>query len=433
MRTTSLSIAMRASLFLLTVLLSLTGRAQSPESIANPNIGNPENYVADPFHQLNSNNVQEINKMLDGVREKTTCEVAVAVVKNLDGMTVEEYAYKLFRHWGLGKSDNNNGVLFVIATGDRKARIEVGSGAEGVLTDVACSKIIRRRLIPAMKDKNLNLGVYGVVRGITGALTDPAVGDELRSDKGGSPLSRVNIIDSNRIMSFILIVAGCVFLFTLVLFITDFVNTRRRDNYRRAMTWRNHLNTYWWGAALSFGSALPISLLAYALYRRARDITEICDTCGAKMKKLSEEEDNNYLTPSQDFEEQLKTVDYDVWLCPKCGTVERFPYVERQLKYQKCPMCNTIAMNLVMDKVVEPPTAKSEGHGVRVYKCQFCHHERRDDYVIPKKNDDAGLLAGAIIGGAVGSSLGRGGGGGGGFSGGFGGGHSSGGGASGGW
>lgn len=420
--------SLRAALFAVLCFFYAMANAQAPADVPNPNLQNADNYVADPYHILPPATVTEINAKLAALRKNTTCEMAVAVVKNLNGLSVEDYSYQLFKDWGLGDSKAKNGVLLLLATDDRKAHIEVGSGAEGVLTDVACARILRR-VTPAFKAKNYSQGLYSVVVAVDKALSDPKVAEELQGEGHHGKYWRLRILDSNMLMVFMMIVAGCVFLFTLALFISDFVNTRLRDNYRRAMTWRNHLNTYWWGAGLSFGAALPISLLAYALYRRARDVTEICDTCGAKMKKLSEDEDNEYLTPSQDFEEKIGTVDYDVWLCPKCGTIERFPYVERQLKYQKCHACDTIAMNLVMDKVVDPPTTKKEGHGIRLYQCQFCRHQRREDYVIPKKSDDSGALAAAVIGGAVGSSIGRGGSSGG-FGGGFGGGTSSGGGAS---
>ncbi len=416
----------------LTMLAMTTAVAQPPTSIPDPNEANREAFVADPDDKLSVATERKVNDMLYELRQQTTCEVGVAVVDNLDGMTIEDYSYELFKHWGLGKADKDNGVLLVICTGDRKARIEVGSGAEGVMTDVTCGNIIRTAVVPAMKDGNLSQAVYSAVNMINAALTDPNVAEELRSDRGDEPISKAHVISKAIIWKFVGIVAVCVFFFTLIMFVMDFISSRRRDNYRRAMIWRTHLPTYLWGAVFSCGLALPFSLIAWLLYRRARYVPEVCDTCGATMKRLSEEEDNAYLTPAQDFEEKLGTVDYDVWLCPDCGTVERFPYVERQLKYHRCPDCGTVAMNLVMDKVVDEPTTTKVGHGERIYQCQFCRHKRREGYVIPKKTDAAAAVAAGVVGGIL--SGGRNGGSGGGsIGGGFGGGSSSGGGASGGW
>ncbi|MDE6811910.1 MAG: hypothetical protein K2J15_06110 [Muribaculaceae bacterium] len=285
---------------------------------------------------------------------------------------------------------------------------------------------------PVDAEGKVSQAVYGAVNDIERTLRSETFRNELRSSNEDTAMRRIQTISPTAFRNFLKYVVICAFLFTLVLFITDFIVTRGRRNYRRAMTWRNHRSTYIWGAVLSLGTALPIAFLAWMLYKYARNKTEICDTCGAKMNKLSEEEDNKYLTPSQDFEEKLRTVDYDVWKCPECGTIEYFPYVERQLKYQECPECHTIAMNLAMDKVIEQPTTKRAGRGMRAYQCQYCHHVKREEYDIPRKDDTAALAAAAAIGAMAAGRRG----GGGPFSGGgsgFGGGRSSGGGASGHW
>lgn len=399
-----------------------------------PNIVDANNYISDEFGMLPPQAEEDINNKIRRLREQTTCEMAICVIKTTGSMPMEEYAYDLFRKWGLGKKDNNNGVLIVIAPGDRKSRIEVGSGAEGVLTDAVCASIIRNDIRPAMVGgENIGQALSLATGTICNVLTDPEAAAELRSQVGDSPMNAIKTIDKDVILEFVGLVVLLVFLFTLVLFIIDFRAAHKRDNYRRAMIWRNHLSTYWWSLLISLGTTLPIALLAYILYRHARDVPEICTTCGAKMKKLSESEDNSMLSSSQDFEERLGTVDYDVWVCPECGTVERFPYIEKQLKYKECPECHTIAMNLVCDKVIEPPTTRTAGEGERLYQCQYCRHIHKENYQIPRKTDDSAtaLAAGAVIGSMLG---GRGGGGGfGGGGGSFGGGHSSGGGATGGW
>lgn len=419
-------------LFLLLALFpALSAMALRPDEIPSPNIASRENFVADPYDMLSNNSERHVNEILSRLREETTCEVGVAIVKTTGDLSIEDYAYKLFHHWGIGRADNNNGILLLIATDDNRARIEVGSGAEGAMPDITAGNILRKAVVPAMKDGNLNQAVAGAVDMINDVLTEPSVAEELRSDHNPGFADNIKAIDGKVIWSFLWVVALCVFVFTLAMFFIDFFTTRKRDNYRRAMTWRSHLKTYWWGALFSCGLALPIALIVWRLYRHSRDVTEICDSCGAKMKKLSEDEDNAFLSAAQDFEEKLGTVDYDVWLCPECGTVERFPYVEHQLKYRQCPECGTIAMNLVMDKVVDPPTTTRPGHGERIYQCQFCRHKRREGYVIPKKDDGAAL---AVAAGVAAGMLGGGhSGGGGGMGGGFGGGHSSGGGASSGW
>ncbi len=55
------------------------------------------------------------------------------------------------------------------------------------------------------------------------------------------------------------------------------------------------------------------------------------------MNRLKEEEDNELLSNSQDFEEKLDTIDYDVWECPHCGTIERYAFKRINRNIQNVP------------------------------------------------------------------------------------------------
>ncbi|MDE6295048.1 MAG: TPM domain-containing protein [Muribaculaceae bacterium] len=397
-----------------------------------PNLTDANNYISDTNHYLPPAATGEINAQIAELRRKTTCEMAICIIKSLDGESIEDYSYNLFKRWGIGKSDKNNGVLIVMAYDDHRVRIEVGSGAEGVLTDVACANIIRNDIRPAMvAGDNIAQALSAATSTIYAAMTNPEVADELRSNEGETVSGMFKALDKRVIWQFVQLVAFVVFLITLTLFIMDVVENRKKDKHHRALQWRNHLVTFWWSVLFSMGFTLPIALVATWLYKRTRNRPETCPTCGGKMHKLSEEHDNALLSLSQDFEEQLGTVDYDVWVCDECGTIERFPYVEKQTKYTQCPVCGTVAMKMTCDKILRRPTTRTVGEGVRTYECLFCHHREEHPYEIPKETDSSALAAGAVAGSILGS---RGHGGGGGFGGGsFGGGISSGGGASGGW
>ena len=141
------------------------------------------------------------------------------------------------------------------------------------------------------------------------------------------------------------------------------------------------------------------------------------------MYRVDEDNDNTYLTQSQDAEERLDSVDYDVWLCPDCGETDIIPYVNPSKNFTECPVCHARACTLVNRRTVVPPTTSREGVGIEEYMCLNCRNRSQRKYNIAKE-----VAAPIIIGGIGGS------GGGGGFSGGsFGGGMTGGGGASGGW
>ena len=60
------------------------------------------------------------------LQQKTGAQIVVVTVKSLEGQSIEEYATELFRKFGIGDSQKNNGVLLLCSTGDRLFRIEVG-------------------------------------------------------------------------------------------------------------------------------------------------------------------------------------------------------------------------------------------------------------------------------------------------------------------
>lgn len=419
-------------LSLLAILLltaaGVTAKVWTPEDMVNPNIASRFDYVCDPADLMDATTKRAVNERLYSLRQQTSVEFMVALPPDIGDATIEEWSEALFREWGIGKKDKDNGVLLVIAPEQRRTRFEIGYGCEGVLTDIACKNIISQAIVPAMRDNDINAAVGNAVSLACDALTDPAVAGELKSAEADNYSGAMKVLSKDVLWEFVSIVALCMFLLSLAIFIYDLVTMRKVDNHGKALTWRRHLTTFLVLGILSLGAGLIFWLLALWLYRVMRNRRIKCPTCGAKMNKLSEEEDNQLLNDSQDFEERMKSVDYDVYECPKCGTVERFPYISKNTKYTECPRCHTRAMTLVKDVVTVQATTRRPGQGVKIYECKFCHHREEKPYTIPKKeNPGAALAAAAVIG-----SMGRGGSGGG-FGGGLGGGMSGGGGASGSW
>lgn len=418
------------------LLMSMTAafaRDYTPQEITNPNIADRRVYVADPGNLMSQSAKAQVNEALANLRQSTSAEVAVAIVPSIGDMTIEDFSEQLFTNWGLGKKDKDNGVLILIAPEQRKARIQTGYGVEGVLPDISAKKIITRSIIPNMREGNLDAAVMASVGEVANVLSDPVAAEELRSSESDA-WDRADVGDlRDDFHTFVRWIVVILFLFACGLLVYDLIRSRGKDRFHASQIWHNHRSAYWILAAASVGLGIIPALIAEWMRRRSRNKPMKCPSCGAMMHKLNEEEDNAMLTPSQDFEERLNTVDYDVWVCPECGSVERYPYRTKQDKYTECPNCHTIAMCEVRDHTIVPATVRSTGTGEKIYECQFCHHQNRKRYTIPKKPDPAAaaVAAGAILG----SGRGRGGGGfgGGGFGGGFGGGRTGGGGASGGW
>ena len=103
-----------------------------------------------------------LDTRLAALEKTTTIQLVVATVPDLQGYEIDEYGYQLGRAWGIGQKGSNNGALLIVAPNDRKVRIEVGYGLEGVLTDALTSQIIRRNIVPAFKAGDMAGGVARV-------------------------------------------------------------------------------------------------------------------------------------------------------------------------------------------------------------------------------------------------------------------------------
>ena len=101
--------------------------------------------VVDQANMLTSAAEAQIAELSQAHEAATSNQVVVAVLPDLQGYSIEQFGYQLGRHWGIGQQDKNNGVLLLVAKAERKVRIEVGYGLEGVLTDAIAANISEQK------------------------------------------------------------------------------------------------------------------------------------------------------------------------------------------------------------------------------------------------------------------------------------------------
>ena len=115
----------------------------------------PTGYVVDQANAIDSQSLQNLTQKLETINKTRSAQGAVVTVQNLDGRDIESYSTDVFRKFGIGDAKTNNGFLVLISVEDRKSRIEVGYGAEAVLTDARS-----RRILDGAND-SFKAGQYG--------------------------------------------------------------------------------------------------------------------------------------------------------------------------------------------------------------------------------------------------------------------------------
>ena len=149
-------------------------RAEPLAGIPNPRVKDGT-WVTDMPRALRADTVARLNQTIGDIQRTHGIEMAVVVVRSLDGLSIEEAAEKLFNLWGIGKKDRDNGLLFLWSTGDRKVRVEVGYGLEAVLPDGKVGAILDAYVIPNFKAGEFDAGVVAGVDAVLAAARNEPV------------------------------------------------------------------------------------------------------------------------------------------------------------------------------------------------------------------------------------------------------------------
>lgn len=403
----------------------------SIEDVPNVHVADRSRYVSDPSGILSPQTRDALDAKLGALWRATSAEVVVVTVDRIDGdLTPEEFATALFEKWGIGKRDKDNGLLILVSRDDRAAQIRTGYGVEGIIPDITAGRILRGEMFPRFREGDYDGGVTAAVDAVDALLRNPEAAAEVASKYANDSRRADEDGLGEDLFKIYFAVVGTVALIMLVLVLHTIRSTRLQPDRERY----DSLRSLWLPAVIVAFASLGLGLIPWLVIvlkcRSLRRHKRKCPNCGHRMRLIDEVHDNDYLTPAQDMEEKLDSVDYDVWNCPQCHHTDIIPYVNPSSPYKECPRCHTRAYRLLERRILRPSTERREGEGVNIYQCRACNYHDEKHFRLPKKpNTDA--LAAAAIGASV---FGGRGGGGGGFSGGsFGGGHTGGGGAGGSW
>jgi uncharacterized protein len=313
--------------------LSVAARSEPLASIPNPRIRDGT-WVTDMPGALRADTVARLNAAIGAFERSTGIEMAVVVVRSLDGSTVEDVAERLFRLWGIGKKDRDNGLLLLWSTGDRRVRIEVGYGLEGVLPDGKVGAILDAYVIPKFKSGDFDAGIVNGVDAVLAAA---------RNEDVPLPIASSESYDDS---------SG-------------------------------------WGFWLSMLGGIPAaigSLVGFRKWRRYR--RRRCPQCRTRMTLLSDAEDDQHLQEGQIAEERVGSVDYDVWNCPACSHQFTLRYPKWLSQYDKCPQCSNHTKSST-ETVISAATTSSSGSARVLETCAFCTFTHEYTKVLPRVSESS--------------------------------------------
>ncbi|MCY7311135.1 MAG: TPM domain-containing protein [Chitinophagaceae bacterium] len=148
---------MKRLLLIISVFLSFCASAQMEKIISTR--PSPPKLVNDYTNTLTVQQKEALEAKLYQYDDSTSNQITVVIVESTDNYSVEDAAIELGRKWGVGSKEFNNGVVILVAKGDRKVTIQAGYGLEGAISDLVAKSIIDNEVTPNFKEGNYYRGL----------------------------------------------------------------------------------------------------------------------------------------------------------------------------------------------------------------------------------------------------------------------------------
>ncbi len=348
-----------------------------------PPVPTPSSFISDRRNVLKPEGHAALDAKIRAVQEAGLGDIAVAILPSVGDYSPNQVGVEIYRTWRVGSVDSigsarrNLGVLILIVPKEISPNykgecwITTGTGAEAYITDATAGTICRDAIIPHLRKLD---HAAGIAAGID------AIAARLRNDPAFSAPGAVEN-DASRAAA------------------------AERRGARKA----RRLAIV--GSVLASVGALFAGIFGFLRWRRNKP--RKCPKCGRLMQRLDERADDARLDAGQRLEEQIRSIDYDVWVC-RCGESLVVPYRKIFSTHSDCRECHRRTATHSYRQLV-PATTVSAGVGEKRFKCKNCKASWTETVVIPRitqssSSDGRGGGGGSSFGGS-GSTSGGGGGG----------------------
>ncbi|MDY7092393.1 MAG: TPM domain-containing protein [Acidobacteriota bacterium] len=321
---------------------AFTAQAVTVQDIPDPR---PDGWVVDLTGTLDPEHRLQIETSAQRVQSYGG-ELVAVLVKDLSGADPRTFATALGNRWNL----NPRGALLLVATEARAAEIVLGYRVDGSRQVSISQRIMDRHMVPRFREGNYGAGLLAGAR----AVEQRILASEAPAD---APRAASRAPE---------------------------VPTRARPGEAPGNGFSpKELLRHPYAPALGGFLALGGLIFAYAWPRRPRS----CERCEVRRVKLGEEEDDAHLSRPERMEENLGSVDYLLWACPRCGDILKVRLQRFFTRLKRCPECNYVTMSRVRT-VLEHATTVSEGLAEVVEDCVHCDFHSVSHHRIPRVPED---------------------------------------------
>ncbi|MCL1934691.1 MAG: TPM domain-containing protein [Candidatus Azobacteroides sp.] len=344
-------------------------------SVPNDHLKNAADYVTNPDGIISQAAEEKTNATIASIENVSTAEIAVVLLSSIGDEDIDDFATRLFTQWGIGKK-NDNGLLFLLVYDKKEMVFRTGYGLEGVLPDVILSRVIRNDISPLIRNGDFDGGIIAGITKVCDYLKNPETIREIMHQKENEPLQGGQFL--RVYLGISLIITVCFFFYLFSKFGSKITNYQKYLSLNKKK-----------GAVIAFTVFFPILMILFvAVYffviKRLRTQPITCSQCGNKMVRITEQPAlNAYLTPAQQTEESIRSIDYDVWHCEQCGHTEALAF-DQTSRYMVCPYCQAKTFYLAQDRINKDASSFAQGQGEHIFSCMNCKKTQSVLYTIPR-------------------------------------------------
>ena len=397
---------------LLTLCVLLAGARHGlarldPASLPDP-VATAGTFVYDPSGALSAYR-GEIDQVLLRLDVGTPAQIAVAYLPTIGDQVPKDFAVELFEHWGVGHRGSDYGVLLLVVVDQRRAELEVGYGAEAIVTDYVASRTLNDVFVPLMRAGRPGEAVLKTLQRLDVELRE-GLGQRSEYERGVA-FERETELD-HRSQYLIVGVLGGLLLVNLLYYLLGLRRIRR--TLRRPET----LYDKW--VALSkmnpgcLGLLVPLGY--YALLRprlrreleRLRAAPRFHPETHEPLRLLSDLDEIDLLSAGALVEQEVRSAEWDVWTDASGEHVLALRYANAGHGFTACPECRFVTYKRTQRLVLEAATYSSAGRRLERHTCRTCGFRKEEEFVIPRKQRSSSSSSGGFSSGGGGSSFGGG-------------------------
>ncbi len=184
---------MRFCFWMVLLVLAFGGSAEAQRIPSRPSPS--EGLVIDRASLLSASERQALNQRLVAFDDSTSNQIIVVILPSLDGADPGQFATELGQHWGVGQGGKDNGVVFLVSTGDREVFIATGYGLEGAIPDAIAGRIVRNIVVPSFRQGQFYAGISRAVDALMAAAEGEYTAEPSRDGPGdGVPFALIVIL-----------------------------------------------------------------------------------------------------------------------------------------------------------------------------------------------------------------------------------------------